>query len=259
MSSVFLADFIDNAQDDLQLLIPAALKGELDFRGLQVLCGRFRQRGACTFFLAGNSEAFFVNAMQSGGAYSALLGSIPDAQKVTSQATPFYDAVGCGFWECAGNIARLSRAEWNPDKEYEDDFLFVMFLMKHFFLGADENEARALLERHESVAEGKDEAHRAVCRSFLDRDSDVFDQALRDLLQQRAERVEAMVARNAMPEEHWSWLRYFSSEGFALLKLADRSGLRTATDYLHVSEALRHVPESLVFDPEAWKDLTYGA
>jgi len=59
-----------------------------------------------------------------------------------------------------------------------------------------------------------------------------------------------------MPEESWSWLRYFSSEGLALLKLADRVGLAVGTEYLHVSEGLRANP-TFAFDPDAWRRLKY--
>jgi Immunity protein 49 len=256
VSSAYLADYIDNAEAGLEILIPAATRGELDGKGIHKLCDRFRQRGACTFLLTGDAEPFFVNEMQSAGAYLAWLRGADEAEKGTSQARPFYDAAGCGFWECARSIALVSRTTWNQAREYEDDFLFMRFLMKHFFLGAGEGECRALVARHEKAAEGADEAHRNVCLAFLDRDASLFDRSLRELLQARADRVEAMVEREAIPEESWSWLRYFSVEGFALLKLADRAGLPVGKDYLHVSDSLREGP-SFAFDPDAWRQLRY--
>lgn len=257
MGSAYLADFIANAEEELELLIPAATRGELDGKGIHKLCDRFRQRGACTFLLTGDPHPFFVNAMQSAGAYLAWLQRADESQKATSQARPFYDAVGCGFWERAQAIARASRTTWNRTKEYEDDFLFMLFLMKHFFLGAGEAECRAIVADHERVAEGADEAHRNVCLAFLEKDAPLFDRSLRELLQARADRAEAMIEREAIPEESWSWLRYFSLEGFALLKLADRAGIPVEKDYLHVSEGLRAGP-TFAFDPEAWRQIHPG-
>lgn len=256
MSSEYLSDFIENAELDLDLLIPGGMRGELDFDGVQKLCDRFRQRGVCGFLLSGEGEPFFVNAMQSAGAYVACTKRIDDSQKVTSDARPFYDSVGCGFWDCARTIARSSRTTWNPAKEYEDDFLFVTFLMKHFFLDAGDAECRALISEHERVAEGKDQVHRDVCLAFLEKDGALLDESLREILATRAQRVEAMVGRNAIPEEHWSWLRYFSSEGLALVKLADRAELPIGSDYLHVSEILREGP-TFEFTANAWHDLLF--
>jgi hypothetical protein len=256
VSSAYLADFIENAEYGLEILIPAATRGELDGKGIHKLCDRFRQRGACSFLLTGDPQPFFVNAMQSAGAYLAWLRRADEAQKVTSQARPFYDAAGCGFWECARGVAQASRTTWNRPREYEDDFLFMLFLMKHFFLGAEVDECRAIIARHEQAAEGADEAHRNVCLAFLERDAALFDRSLREVLQARADRAEAMVEREAIPEESWSWLRYFSLEGFALLKLADRARLPVERDYLHVSESLRFGP-TFAFDPDAWRQLRY--
>ncbi len=252
MSSAYLPDFVENATDDLDILVPAALRGELDFTGLQKLCDRFRQRAVCSFLMSGDPIPFATNMMQSAGAAVTLLPSIDDGQKVTSQARPLYDAIGGGFWEAADALARLSRVTWNPAREYEDDFLFVMFLVKHCFEHAAEAECRKLVAEHERAAEGGDEEHRDVCLGLLEHDGARFHAGLTQILAVRAARVEAMVARDAIAEEDWSWLRYFSSEGLALLRLADRSGLPVGSEYLHVSELLRHAPAP-PFDPHAWR------
>jgi hypothetical protein len=256
MGSVYLPDFVENAEIELEIFIPAAERGDLDFKKLQQLCFLFRQRGVCRFLLSGDPQPLFVNFMQSASAYTAYLPSIDDVQRATSQAKPFYDAIGGGFWDSAAAIAMASRKTWNRAKEYEDDFLFVLFLMKHFFLKAADDECRAVLAAHEAAAEGEDQSHRDVGVAFIEKDGPRFDAALRMLLDERSKRVEGMVEREAMPEESWSWLRYFSSEGLALLKLADRVGLAVGTEYLHVSEGLRANP-TFAFDPDAWRRLKY--
>lgn len=252
MSSPYLADYIENAKDDLEVYLPAALRGELDFKGLLQMCFRFRQRGVCSFLLDGDPRPLFTNLMQSAGVCMAVLPTLDDAQKVTSHTKPFYDAIAGGFWDAAAHIARASRSTWNRSKEYEDDFLFVWFLMQHFFLGAPEADCRAIVAAHEAAAEGEDQAHRDVCLALLEKDAPRFDAALRKLVDERAATVEGLVEREAMPEEAWSWLRYFSLEGLALVKLADRAALPIARSYLHISEALRPNP-TFPFDPNAWR------
>ena len=76
------------------------------------------------------------------------------------------------------------------------------------------------------------------------------------MLQDRADTVEKMIEREAIPEEHWSWLRYFSSEGFALLKLAEKIGFKTSKNYLHVHDALRKSP-SFKFNYDSWRIVNY--
>jgi len=83
-----------------------------------------------------------------------------------------------------------SRKTWNRAKEYEDDFLFVLFLMKHFFLKAADDECRAVLAAHEAAAEGEDQSHRDVGVAFIEKDGPRFDAALRVLLDERSKRVE---------------------------------------------------------------------
>jgi len=252
MGSAYLNDFIENAEEDLDIILPPALRGELDFSGLQRLCERFRRRGVCNYLLTGNPTAFSFNMMQSAGAALAVLPEIDEAQKVGSQAKPLYDAIGGGFWDAAAVLARLNRTTWNQTREYEDDFLFVTFLVKHFFMNASEGECRQIIVEHERAAEGQDAEHRDICVAFLEKDGQRFHNALNKILATRAAKVEALVEQDVLAEEDWSWLRYFSLEGLALLRLADCIGLSTGTDYLHVSEGLRraNVPP---FDPNAWR------
>src|ERR1017187_1282051 len=105
MGSVYLPDFVENAEIELEIFIPAAERGDLDFKKLQQLCFLFRQRGVCRFLLSGDPPPLFVNFMQSASAYTAYLPSIDDGQRATSQAKPFYDAIGGGFWDSAAAIA----------------------------------------------------------------------------------------------------------------------------------------------------------
>lgn len=251
MTSAHLPDFIDNAEYELRLLLPVARSGGLDARGARLLCDTFRQRGVCSFLLSADPRPFFDNAMYSAGAYLAYLDQAPATEKVTSWAAPFYDAIGCGFAEAARDIAERSKHEWTEGREYQDDFLFVHFLMMHAFLGADEDECRAILARHDKAAQGAEDARGAVGLAILERDAAGFDTALRQILDDRAEKVEAMVERGAMPEEHWAWLRYFSNEGFGLLGIARHLGIETGRRYLHVSDRLRGAGRD--FDADAWK------
>ena len=257
MSSAYLEDYIDNARYHLDLLVPALERNERGKKELQPPCDTYGPKGVCTVRLGGDPKPFWVSAMQSASAYAHFLSTVDNSEKVTSQAKGFYDAVGCGFWECAEAIATHSRTSWNTGYEYEDDFLFIHFLMKCFFLGADKAECEHIIARHKEAAEGADQEHRDVMIAFLERNEALFEERLRDLLEIRADRVEALVAREAIPEEHWSWLRYFSSEGFGLLGLATLCGFETDRDYLHVPQSLRTDP-GFKFNFNDWRAPDYA-
>jgi len=257
MGSAYLKDYIENAEFYLKKMIPALTRGELDRRGIQEMCTAFRQRGLCSLLLYGVGEPFYLNMMESGGAFLYYLQGAADEHKVTSQVKPFFDTIGGGFWDCAKAIAHHSRMTWNRDYEYDDDFLYVLFLMKHFFLEASDEECETIISLHGKVSEGADEERRDICKAFLTTDNDLFEEKIHYLLEQRAEQVEKMIARDALPEEVWAWLRYFSSEGLALLRLAERKGFNIEEVYLHIPASVR--PESpFSFNPDAWRNLNYG-
>lgn len=256
MSSAYLPEYISNAEFYLSRLVPALIQGALDWRRVQELCVAFRQRGVCSLLLQGIAKPLQINMMRSGGAFLHHLRATDDEQKVTGHAKPFFDAVGGGFWECSREIAIHSRMRWNPDHEYEEDFLYVQFLMKHFFLGADQSECEDILSRCEQVVEGGDQTRAKLCRAFLAGNAAQVDEGIVVLLARRAELVEGMIERGALSEELWSWLRYFSGEGLALLRLAARAGLPLGRTYLHVPEIAWTAPE-LPFDPDAWRLLDY--
>ncbi len=256
MGSTFLNDYIENAKGLAAELIPEVVTERSNRKSINTLTFALLQHGTCNLLLHGKTEPLSQRTMQGAGAFAHYLSYVDDGLKVTSDSRPFFGAIGSGYWDGAEAISKLSRTTWNPNFEYEEDFLFILFLMKHFFLGAPDDECRGILDRHEEATEGEDKAHRDVCAAFLDLDERLFDDALRQLLTDRKDKVEDMVRRDAIPEEHWSWLRYFSFEGWALLKLAERKGMKTEQTYLHVPKQVRPV-SPFVFDPNAWRGFEF--
>lgn len=253
MSSAYLSSYINNANFALRRGIPALENCGLDWDGIQRLCVSFRQRGVCSLLHQGVAEPFHRNMMQSGGAFLHYLSYAPDAQKATSQAKPFLDAIGSCYWDCARAIAQQSRQTWNEDEEYEEDFLYARFLMECFFLGADQATLEQRIARQDEVLkEGGSTIRLEICKSFFERDNKHFEETLVELLDERAATVEDMIAKDELPEEAWSWLRYFSSEGLALVRLAERIGFKTKPVYLHIPAIVRTAP-NITFDPDAWR------
>jgi len=256
VSSLYLPNYIENASFAIKRLLARGSSQAITWREAQELTTAYRQRGICSLLLFGTPTDFHVNMMQSAGAFMYFLAHCPEEHKVTSQAKPLFDALDGGYFEAAGTIAARSRSLWNEGHEYQEEFLYAHFIMQLTLLGEGE-ELTALCDRFDEVQAGTEATRVKICRALLLRDDGSFNAALAELLDKRRENVEAMVERGALGEELWSWLRYFSSEGLALVRLAERAGMETDDRYIDVPEQVR-APSPYAFDPDAWRDLSYS-
>jgi len=252
MPSVYLDAYIDNATFHLERYVPHLAARSLSWREIQGMTAKYRQRGVCALLLHGTPDRFYVNMMQSAGAFLFFLSAFPDQQKITSQAKPFFDALGGGYVGAARAIAENSRSTWNPDLEYEEDFVYVLLLMRLLFLPDSAAECGDLLERLEAKSTASDATRLKLCRSLVDRDTDAFNAALAALLNERQDRVAGLIQRGTVSPEMASWLRHFANEGLALVRLAELLGIQTEPHYLHIPEQLR-TPSPYQFDPDAWR------
>ncbi len=256
MNGMFLSVAVDNANFMIPRGLVALSRGPLPRQEIHQICTTFRQRGVASLFLEGVADAYWANAMQSASVFLMELRRTADEAKVTSFARPLFDAVSAGYWDAAREIARLSRTTWNPDYEYEDDFLYVYFWIE-VVLEAPAVEIEATLDRYEQVLEGKADVRLDICRALHGRDDNAFDAALRALLAQRQVDVNGMVTRRAIADDAAVWLQHFALEGVALLHLAERMGLHPGQGYLHCPDALR-AASPFAYDPNAWMRADYA-
>lgn len=255
MSSVYLGEYVDNATYHLEHAVPRLAEDKTSWREMQELCTWYRQRAVCSLLLTGVARDFYVNMMQSAAAFIHFLSRCPEDQKVTSQAKPFFDALCAGHIHAARQIGALSRTTWHQGMEYEEDFLYIATLMA---LIADPPGASSaeLIERLEVAAQGTEPFRVEVCRALIQREAEAFEAALEDNLASRVEGIEGLVASGSLPDEFAAWLRHFSSEGFALVRIAEAIGLPAAGPYLHVPQITR-AKSPLRFDPTAWQQIHY--
>lgn len=257
MSSPFLDSYIKNASFALTRQIRLLETNSLEpRRGIHAMCTMFRQRAVCTLLRTGQTDVFYANMMQSAAAFLHYLDQVEAEEKVTSFAKPFFDAIAGSYWDAAGEIAAKSRPTWNTDFEYEDDFLYVYFLMQYFFLEGSDEVLDELLARYAEVLGRALDVRLGLCRALRHRDSQRFHESLVMLLEERSAQVEELAARNALIDEQLAWVRHFSLEGVALLKLVDRAGLTTDVNYLHIPELVRGAGP-FVFARDAWRVLDF--
>jgi hypothetical protein len=252
MRGAFLFVSVENSEFMLPEAITALANGQLaPHDQVHQVCTLFRQRGLAQMLRDGVAEGFQIAAMQSCGALVFGLRDWPEATKVTSYANPLLDAIACQYWDGVAAIADASRTSWNPDYEYEDDFLYVRFLIE-FGLRRDRGAGKRSVERYEEVLDGPPDARLEVCRALLDGDAGAFDEGLVRLLDERDERIQGLIVRGTIGDDAARWLAHVSVEGLALLAIAEREGLETAEHYLHCPAIARR-PSPYIYDGNAWR------
>jgi hypothetical protein len=148
-----------------------------------------------------------------------------------------------------GEMAKYSRSTCNFDCEYEDDFLYTHFLLSYYFQAED---GQRILSNYESVLDGDDDIRFDLCKSFLDKDSETFNDKFGEYLVERDEKMIKMISRETIGEDIWSWSKCISMEGLAFLKLASLLNFKTDTNYKQIPEGLRYLPEN-EFNPNLWQ------
>jgi hypothetical protein len=253
MSSRMLSLIRANAAFDVSGTLPLVVDGDARLERVLVLCRNLRRRGICSLFLEGLPLLLHADLQRSGAAFLHVLRSAPDADKITSRAGPFYDSVACADLDTAREIARYSRDTWNQEEEYEDDFLYVFFLMKKFFLGAVNEELRSVIQRYEALVAQTGDARFDICASFLEDDNSRFDQALDALIRGNEEDYRTGMDRDEILEEEWATEGNLFVEGLALVKLAGMHGFRTEANYQFIPSLVLET-RSNSLDPDSWRN-----
>lgn len=254
MASKFLPVFIGNALGDNEELLPDIASGKGGLKEALRFCQNFRIAGIGSLLMSGTASRFHECLHASARAFVHFSSSAPDSQKLTSRAEPFFDAVACGDSEAARELGRLSPRAPDRNREYEEDFLFVRFLMDHFFLGMDAREGQVLLERYEKVLEGSADTRLAVCRALLAADGAGFDDALARMMEEREVRFRKLSEKESVPEELLATEGYISIEGLALVRLAVSKGLQPLEDFLFIPSVAREQVR-LRYRHDSWKHL----
>ncbi|WP_163991486.1 Imm49 family immunity protein [Pyxidicoccus caerfyrddinensis] len=254
MASKFLPVFIGNALGDNEELLPAFTAGKGGLKEALRFCQNFRIAGIGSLLMSGTAARFHECLHASARAFVQFASAAPEAQKLTSRAEPFFDAVACGDTEAARELARLLPRAADKNREYEEDFLFVRFLMDHFFLGRDASEGRDLLERYEKVLEGSEDPRLAVCHALLAVDGAGFDDALTRMMNAREVRFGKLRDKEALEPEVLETEGYVSIEGLALVRLAVSKGLQPLEDVLFIPSVAREQVR-LRYRADIWKQL----
>jgi len=220
----------------------------------------YRKRGIAGLLIQGVIDPLFIGQMQSVSTYLFGLPRVDPDELATSQAPCFWDAVSAQYWDAATQISTLSRMTHNPDREHEDDFLYVAFLMQRYFLlpspedrEAHEQAQQQRLDRWEEVLEGGLDQRLDLCRALVGGDARAFEDAIVAISDQRDDALRARHTKEALDSRDMAWLQPIWPEGLALLRLAERDGLVDSGLVVPRVPSVIVVDNPFVYNPNAWR------
>ena len=245
----------------LEERLPDVLAGRGGRKGMQDFCEAWRRLAVSTLLQRGTPDDFFANLFRSGRAwlwYLERMASAPD--DLTSQALPFLDALACNDLDGARGIAQRSRKAHQTDDEYEEDFLYLRFLMD-LLTGPDEA-LPPLLARYEKVLDGNEDFRLGVCQALLARDGGALDEALDAVMAEKKARAERLLAKDALDPDDAATTERVSIEGLAVVRLAALRGMKLRKAHPLIPpvarkvERARHPPPLSWQQPESYRRLT---
>lgn len=252
MSTHYLPIFQSNALSELDELIPMVINKQADFQTIFNCCKQYRLYGIASLFLSCDVPKFIMALHKSGQVYSVFLRQANDAEKITSKAGPFFDAIASGDSATAKEITINARKTWHKDVEYKDDFLYIFFLMKLFYLGYAENECESILKVYESMLV-EDDPRLEYCQGLLHKDSEKCNESLRDILTNYESHYNELIrSESSLPEETATEGK-LCVEGLALIKLAEIRGMSLDSDYLYIPSTAR-LRSDVIFHDDDWKE-----
>jgi hypothetical protein len=197
--------------------------------------------------LDANTDAFVHHLIRSAQTRLWLFDRVEHSAE-TAKATkasylrPFVDALACGAWDLAREVASRETDVWAERTEYEDDFCYARAL--HLLVQGQTQAAMSLLDRYEAVLEGAAQPRLDLCRVLLAPDPDSAEDAFHALLDQHTARIDAMKEDSSYWDGSDSLLYpnvFVFTEGLAWLTLLERAGMAMTDEYRYCPSLARHV------------------
>lgn len=266
---MIMDDLLDETVEYANMLIEVAVQQD-SAESLGTLCNEisryYRAMGIYDLLMHANTDGLYYGLIQSGLTRKYYLercvqeNVLDDPERRSSFADPFFDAVAADQFTLAAEIAQRSPAAWMEGYEYEDDFAYARFfydLVGSEGLGPEP--LQATLHQLEQALEGQPSERLALCEALLVRDQDGFDRAFTDLLNAERDKVDALadpIQDSVLAQEYtFQANRWVFVEGLAILRVAERLGLQTESEYDRCPSVAR-LPAGKPFTPESFPNLS---
>jgi immunity protein 49 of polymorphic toxin system len=254
---VKLADYVEPLSYDTAFWAAGVLNPEYPIEELGDLSlevsEKLRAMAILVLLTKASTDTFYHNLIRSGRCREIYLRrcleekALEDHHRASGRYEPLCDSIAAGDFDLAGRIVRLSPDHFMAGHEYEDDYSYAQIL--HMLVNGDTTNARRFLQRFEVYAEGESNARLSLSNALVGRNQDAFDEAFEELLTERATKIQADKDRHQLEEPQVVAQRHIFVEGLAILRLAERQGLKTAAEYRYCP-SLARVPLSKPFPGE---------
>ena len=235
---------------------------ELEAVTVQEISTRYRRLAICSLLLEADTTGFFRLLSCSAQAYLSLLRKVdwPSIEApyylCASRASPFFDALAASEPDTASELARRSATSWMREDEYEEDFLYMRFLMELALEGRSPQRVAEMLQRLQKAGADREPERVGVCEALFASDSTAFDLAMERLERKRREEVSLQQKNPGAVPQMLSTEPYVFIEGLALVRLADRLGIQTLCQYPGIPAIAMTTPKGPRPDAQAWRTMS---
>ena len=221
-------------------------------------CMYFHIQGVAALLLDGSPQHFFYPLGCAAENWRRLLlhlrgrgAALPPA----SDNAPLLGAVAAEQWELARGVCRVSSSQRAED-EYEDEFAWAHLLQEYIALPDERLFSEELLQRYARVLTEFQPDRLEVFQALLAKDQSRFRAAFERVHHQHEQETETLTLSTGVLPDDFAAYRFIWFEGLALLRLAERSGLKFEEPLLYCPPLAR-VPMKRAYDGD-WA-LPFGA
>jgi hypothetical protein len=183
----------------------------------------------------GKTNSFYHNLIRSALVRQHYLrrclaeNLLDDHFRASGRYLPLFDAIAAAEFSLARNITELSPVEFMQGHEYEDDYCYAQ-IVQGLVTGRNDR-AENLLTRFERYMETGSSGRLMVVKALLGQDQSNFDSAFEQLISDRELEIAADIERGQIESPQVKAFRRIFVEGLAVLRLAERTGLKTEDEY----------------------------
>lgn len=202
------------------------------------LSGYYRALGICELLLDCDVDAFFHSLIQGALTRKYYLarcvqeGQLDQPERRATILGPMFDSIAANQFGLAGEIASMASSfRW---EDFEDDIDFAYAGVIHALvspLGVGSSILSAALDAYEVVLEGQNEERLSVCRALERHEEQVFAESFLLLLDAHEEQMVNLKSSIRSNESTYAPNCFIFVEGLALLRIAERAGLKTQREY----------------------------
>lgn len=258
MSIIDLEITIENIQTELDLAIQAIQSKGPDSKQMLDISMKFRQVGCGLLLAEYNTDDYYLNLYYSANVYEQMLDIAQKKVKLDpyylckSRAKPFFDALATGDMALASRLSKKMTIEFQAHMEIEENYLYYSVIEILITNPSDTGQLESILSAFKNLVQGGDTIRFDALRSLVDRDAESFDEAISEMIIDREDKIQQMVASGRLNPTFGLTDANVFIEGIALLRIARELGIETRRFYQYIPESTL---ENHIIRPESFSVL----